>query len=254
MTRRASVAALCLAFGDMACGSDRASSPNTEPVAPAVTEAETFGETHSGSYHLGPVDWAETAWHNACAPYPSALRALTGVYLAGVDGSLGADGSLCDACAKVTTRLGKSIVVRLVTYGVSRSPGDMDLSPEAYDAIHEVDPQGTPDDPRPMSWQLAKCPDSGNIYFQYQTEANVWWTSLWVRNGKLPIDGLEVRSANHAGFFALTRGGDGTFTDAGGFGEGEFELSVTGRGGQVLSQSFSGFEPGGLVESALQFD
>lgn len=247
------VAVLCGTTA-LACSGDAPDAGGDLVAGPPVTDAETFGPTHSGSYHLGPVDWAETEWHNACAPYPRELQALTGVYLAGVDGSLAADGSLCDACAKITTRLGRSIVVRIVTYGVSKAPGDMDLSPEAYDAIYESDPEGTPDDPRPMTWQLAKCPESGNIFFQYQTEANVWWTSLWVRNGRLPIDALEVRSANHREFTALSRGSDGTFTDAGGFGEGEFELRVTGRGGQTLTQAFSGFSPGALVESDLQFD
>jgi expansin (peptidoglycan-binding protein) len=252
MVQRAYSSMVYLVLGMFGCGGGNAE-PEPAPVGPPVTDAETFGATYSGSYHLGPVDWAETEWHNACAPYPRALQTLTGVYLAGVDNSLAGDGSLCDACAKVTTRLGRSIVVRLVTYGVSNSPGDMDLSPEAFDAIHEQDPGGTPANPRPMTWQLAKCPESGNIYFQYQTEANVWWTSLWVRTGKLPIDRLEVRSANHASFFALARGTDGTFTDAGGFGEGEFELRVTGRGGQALSQSFAAFTPGALVESSFQF-
>jgi hypothetical protein len=27
-----------------------------------------YGEVHAGQYHLGPVDFAETEWHNACAP------------------------------------------------------------------------------------------------------------------------------------------------------------------------------------------
>jgi expansin (peptidoglycan-binding protein) len=206
-----------------------------------------FGEVHSGTYHLGPVDFAETQWHNACAPYPDRIKEITGPYLAGVDNSLGA-GTLCDACALVTTRLGKKVMVRLVTYGVSNAPGDMDLSPEAYDAIHENDPQG-----RPMTWQLAKCAGPNNVFFQYQTGSNPYWTSLWVRNGKLPIEKLEVKSANHSSFFALQRGTDGTFTDGGGFGNGAFDLRVTGWGGVALMQSFSGFTPGELVESTAQF-
>jgi expansin (peptidoglycan-binding protein) len=155
---------------------------------------------------------------------------------------------LCDACALVTTRLGVKVMVRIVTYGVSNAPDDMDLSPEAYNAIHQDDPQG-----RPMSWQLAKCAGTTNLFFQYQTAANVWWTSLWVRNGKLPIDKLEAKSANHADFFALTRGPDGPFTDSSGFGAGPFDLRITGRGGQVLTQSFASFTPGDLVESTVQF-
>jgi expansin (peptidoglycan-binding protein) len=214
---------------------------------PPIRDGETFGDVHEGTYHLGPVDFAQTMWPNACAPYPAKIQELTGPYLGGVDASLAGNGSLCDACALVTTRLGKKVMVRLVTYGASNAVGDMDLSPEAYNAIHEDDPQG-----RPMSWQLAKCATPGNIYFQYQTGANVWWTSLWVRNGKLPIEKLEVMGKNHAAFTALDRGSDGTFTDGGGFGDGPYDLRVTARG-QTLMQSFPGFSPGDLVESTIQY-
>jgi hypothetical protein len=229
-------------------GAGGTSSTTTGGVPPPTRDGEVFGDTHAGNYNLGPVDFAETQWHNACAPYPARIQEITGPYLAGVDNSLGGDGSLCDACALVTTRLGTKLMVRIVTFGVSQGPGDMDVSPEAFAALSDNDPQG-----RPMTWQLAKCTGTNNMFFQYQTGANIYWTSLWVRNGKLPIDKLEVKSANHASFFALQRGTDGTFTDGGGFGNGGFELQVTGRGGQVLNQSFPGFTPGDLVESTIQF-
>ena len=29
------------------------------------TATDTFGELHDGEYHLGPVDFAESEWHNA---------------------------------------------------------------------------------------------------------------------------------------------------------------------------------------------
>lgn len=239
----------------MACGSDGGGGSGASGGAPEppVTSAATFGDEHAGSYHIGPVDFAETEWHNACAPYPAKIQEIYGPYLAGVDNSLGADGSLCDACALITTGLGKQIVVRIVTYGVSKSPGDMDLSPEAYEHIHGDDPLGTPENPRPMTWQLARCPDSGNIHLQYQTEANPWWTSLWVRNGKLPIKQVEVKGAGDASFTALSRTPDGPFTDNDGFGEGAFDLRITSADDQAITQSFNGFSPGAIVETTAQF-
>lgn len=235
-----------------ACGAD-GDGASGGPPPPPVTAADTFGAEHSGSYHLGPVDFAETQWHNACAPYPSKIQDLYGPYLAGVDGSLGGDGSLCDACALITTGLGKKLVVHIVTYGASNAPGDMDLSPEAYDAIHEDDPAGTPENPRPMTWQLARCPDAGAMYLQYQTEANPYWTSLWVRNGKLPIKSVEVKGPNDADFTSLSRTPDGPFTDNDGFGEGAFDLRVIGADDQAVTQSFNGFTAGDLAASTMQF-
>jgi hypothetical protein len=245
--RAARLAVAAIAACNVACSGDG------EPPAP-VRDAVSFGEEFSGDYHIGPVDFAETEWTNSCSPYPERIQELSGPYLAGVDVSLNGDGSLCDACALVTTRLGQSIVVRIVTTGFSGSSGDMDLSPEAYDAIYELDPQGTGADPRPMTWQLAECPDNGNIHLQYQTGAHTDWTSFWVRNGRLPIESVEVRSSRHSSFFALRREADGTFNDDDGFGEGSFELRITGMGGETVSQSFSGFQPGAVVETSLQFD
>ena len=224
------------------------------PAAPPATTGEVFGETHAGSYHLGPVDWAGTQWNNSCSPYPAAVQALEGVYLAGVDNSLNGAGQLCDACALITTRLGKTVLVRIITTGASNAPGDLDLSPEAYQAIHQEDPMGTPANPRPMTWQLAKCAAGSTIRLQYQTQANPDWTSLWVRNPRLPIDRLEVQSSRHAAFFSLRRETDGTWNDDSGFGAGAFTLKLTGRGGAVLTQKFDDFQPGALVPTAMQFE
>lgn len=224
-------------------------------AGPPITSGDTFGEKYTGSYHIGPVDWAESMWTNSCGPYPASIQALEGQYLAGVDVSLNGNGSLCDACALVTTRLNKSVLVRIVTTGVSRSSGDMDLSPEAYAAIHEDDAQGTRANPRPMSWQLAKCPaTSGMMVLQYQTEANPYWTSLWVRNARLPIQKVEVKGAKHADFVALQRGPDGTWTLASGFGEGAFELRVTPVSGSVRTERFSSFQAGQVVTTQMQFE
>jgi expansin (peptidoglycan-binding protein) len=257
MTSRITSLLGALLLSTAACGSEGSPGGGSETsggaAPPPVTSAETFGTQHSGSYHIGPVDFAETQWHNACAPYAEKIQGLYGPYLAGVDNSLGGDGGLCDACALITTGLGEQIVVHIVTYGVSKAPGDMDLSPEAYEQIHEDDPQGTPENPRPMTWKLARCPDAGSMFLQYQTEANPYWTSLWVRNGKLPIAKVEVKGQRDAGFSELTHTPDGPFTDNNGFGDGAFDLRVTGADDQVVTQSFSGFEKGALVESAMQF-
>jgi hypothetical protein len=223
--------------------------------APVITAGETFGEVHSGSYHLGPVDWEERQFNNSCSPYPAAIQSIEGRFLAGVDNTFNGNGQLCDACALVTTRLGKSVLVRIVTTGVSNAPGDMDLSQEAYQAIHEDDPQGTSRNPRPMTWQLAKCPaSSGPLRLQYQTGANAFWTSLWVRVPRVPLQRVEVQRARDATFTALQRGTDGTWTEASGFGSAAFTLRLTSIGGVSLSQTFSSFQPGALVETTMQFE
>jgi len=207
-----------------------------------------YGETFSGGeFHLGPVDWQETEYHNSCAPYPARIRSIEGIYLAGLENAHNGDGQLCDACVRVTTDAGKSLTLRVVTTGIT-TPNSIDVSPAAFGILDSGEY------PRAMSWHVTKCPDNGeNLYYQFQTGANVWWTSLWVRNPALPLDSVEVRSANHPEWTALTRGGDGTYTDSAGFGEGPFTLRVTAIDGQILEDAFDGFEPGGLYASQGQF-
>jgi expansin (peptidoglycan-binding protein) len=211
-----------------------------------------FGAEHAGNYNNGPVDFAESKFHNACAPaekYPAQIQQLYGPYLAGVDNSVGGDGSLCDACALVKTPMGKSVVVHIVTYGQSNGAGDLDLSPEAFNVLQEGSNLGM----RSMTWQLARCPDKGNMYIEYQTGANPYWTSFWVRNARVPIASVESKKPGEGAFTKLNRTPDGPFTDGDGVGTDAFDLRITSVGGQAVTQTFGAFQPGAIVESTVQF-
>lgn len=215
-----------------------------------TTDGTTYSDVFTGGqFHLGPVDYAETAFHNSCAPaggYAPEIQEVEGNFLAGLELTHNGEGQLCDACVELRAATGKSIVARVVTTGVT-SENSIDLSPEAFAALDSGE------FPRAMDWQVVKCPDTGNIYYQFQTEANPWWTSLWVRNARVPIETVEVQSTNHASWFALTRGSDGTYTDNGGFGEGSFTIRVTAVDGQTVEDTFTAFAAGDLVESSTNF-
>lgn len=199
-----------------------------------------LGEDVSGEYHLGPVEW-QGSFNNACGPYVAETETVEGQLLAGLSNTYAADGSMCDACIEVTTALGHTVIARVITYGETTAPGNIDVSQAAYDQLNEGE------NPRSMTWKLVSCPDTGPLQLQYQTGANPYWTSLWVRNPRVAIDRVEVTSANHAQPFELRRGPDGTFNDDGGFGEGGFTLHVIGLDGSSWEQAFDGFTPGALV-------
>ncbi len=204
----------------------------TVPDGPLVT----YGQTYSGGeFHLGPVDWAESQWHNACAPqtkYAPAIRQMEGTLLAGLWNGIPNVAGYCDACIRVTTAKGKSATLRVVTYGATTSDS-IDVSPDAFAILNSGEY------PRSMSWQFAKCPDTGNIVYEFQTGSSEWWTSLWVRTARVPLTSVEVKSANHGSYVALQRGTDGTLTDGGGFGKGSFSIRLTGMDGQVVTDTFS---------------
>ena len=90
-----------------------------------------------------------------------------------------------------------------------------------------------------MTFQFAKCPDVGKLVYEFQGGANEYWTSLWIRNARVPITKVEVQSQNHADFFAMDRGSDGTLTDDSGFGVGQFTLRLTGIDGTVVTDTFA---------------
>lgn len=240
--------------GGNAQGGGTASNPSATGGATGIPTTDgnvVYGEVHTGQYHLGPVDFAETEWTNACSPYPASLYSVTGLggeFVAGVSNSFAQAGGVCDACIYINTATGRQIVARLITYGVENEPGDIDVSPSVYAALN------TEEYPRSMTWQFARCPDTGQLMYQFQTEANEWWTSLWVRNSRVPVTKVEVKSANHSAYVELERGTDGTLTDASGFGAGEFTLRLTGMDGQVITDTLSSFTPGQIVESTKQFE
>jgi expansin (peptidoglycan-binding protein) len=194
-----------------------------------------YGQTYEGGqFQLGPVDYDETEWHNACAPgtkYAASIRQAEGNLLAGLWNGIPNVAGYCDACIAVTTAKGKSAVLRVVTYG-DTTPNSIDVSPQAYDILNSGE------FPRTMSFRLTQCPDTGKLMYEFQTGSNEWWTSFWLRNARTPLTKVEVKSANHASFVALQRGTDGTLTDGGGFGKGPFTIRATGLDGQQVEDTF----------------
>ena len=209
--------------------------------------ATAFGKTYAGGqFHLGPVDYDETQWHNACAPgtkYATSVRAAEGNLLAGLWNGIPDVSSYCDACISVTTAKGKTAVLRVVTYG-DTTMNSIDVSPEAYQILDSGEY------PRAMTFQFVECPDTGKLMYEFQTGSNEWWTSFWLRNARVPLSKVEVKSKNHASYVALERGSDGTLTDGGGFGAGPFSIRATGVDGRQIVDDFT-WPSGGIAGAML---
>lgn len=207
----------------------------------------TYGDPYEGGqFHLGPVDYAETTFHNACAPgtkYHPEVQQAEGSRLAGLWNGIPDVASYCDACIWVVTAKGKSAMLRVVTYG-DTSTNSIDTSPEAFQILDSGEY------PREMTWQFAKCPETGPMQYEFQTGSNEWWTSLWVRNARVPLAKVEVQSENHPAFVELERGGDGTLTDPSGFGAGKFTIRSTGVDGQQVVDTFD-WPSGGIAGAFL---
>ena len=226
-------AAIALLLAASACSS------GTSPADPPPSGdggTYLYGSKYSdGQFNLGPVDYDESQFHNACAPstkYASDVQAVEGTLLAGLWDGIPNVAGYCDACIFVTTAAGKSALLRVVTYGAT-SNDSIDVSPDAYALLNSGEY------PRSMTWQFAECPSTGPILYEFQTGSSEWWTSFWLRNARVPLAKVEVQSANHAQWTALDRGSDGTLTDSSGFGAGTFSIRATGVDGSSVTDTFS---------------
>ena len=216
-------------------------STNTTSSANA-SPAATMGASYAGEYNLGPVAW-QGSYTNSCGPYPQEIVTLEEDSLAGLGTNYNGTGQMCDACISIVTAGGRSILARVITNGETTASNNIDVSQSVYDVINQGEY------PRQMTWQVAQCPDRGPMRYQFQTGANVYWTSLWVRNIRWPLKKVEVKSAQHSDWTVLRRGTDGTYTADDGFGNGAFSLRITFINDQAVTDSFDGFTPGGILTS-----
>jgi expansin (peptidoglycan-binding protein) len=219
-------------LGLVACSSSTSTPITTGDAGPTTSYGSTFT---GGEFNLGPVDYQESQWHNACAPvgkYASSVQAAEGSLLAGLWEGIPNVANYCDACIYVQTAAGKSAVLRVVTYGAT-SDNSIDVSPEAYAILNSGEY------PRSMTWQFASCtPSSGAVMYEFVTDSSEWWTSFWIRNGRVPITKVEVQSVNHPQWFELERGSDGSLTDNSGFGNGPFSIRATGIDNSQITDTF----------------
>jgi hypothetical protein len=218
------------------------SNPFINPDGDRYSEVFTGGQ-----FHLGPVDWVESEWPNAFGPYPTLIQQVEGKYLAGLELTHNGNGEICDACVKINTDKGKSLIVRVITAGVS-TKNSIDLSPEAYSVLNSGEY------PRSMSWYITKCLSNGhNVMYQFKDEAHQGWTAFWARNVALPLNKVEVKNQNHSVWFQLKRESDGSYVDDKGFGTKAFTIRLTAIDGSTIEDTYQSFSPGGILESKAQF-
>jgi len=218
-----------------------------------------FGDAHSGNFWLGPVDYAETEWHNACAPsnkYPAGVRTLYGNYIMGLanevvlQGLKASGGDLCDACVELSAN-GKTLVARAVTYGQETGPNDIDVSPEIDQALGG-------DGGRSVSWRFTSCATTTPVQYTFDGRqwTNTWFFRVWVRNAKIPFTKLEYKLGSGS-WTAAEHQTDGAFqASSQDFSQG-FSVRVTAIDGQTLEDALPGlntFEPDVGVSSHGNFE
>jgi len=232
-----------------ACGGG---SGGTGKIPVVVTDGGTsyYGDSHSGNMWLGPVDYEETQWHNACGPedghYPALIQQLYGNYIMGLAnevelGNLVAgQGQLCDVCAELSAN-GKTLVAHVVTYGDEGGHADnIDVSPEIESALAlGTNSAGT--------WRLITCPTQNPIYYTFDGRdwSNVWYFRVWIRNSRVPVAKVEYKLAS-SNWATADWQSDGAWQAANADFSSGFSLRVTSITGGTIEDTLPGigtFDP-----------
>jgi expansin (peptidoglycan-binding protein) len=214
---------------------------------------------YTGHFWLGPVDYAETQWHNACAPsvkYPPGIQSLYGDYIMGLanevtlEGLSAGAGQLCDVCVSLKAN-GNSVVARVVTFGEETGPSDIDVSPELDAALDGASG-------RTATWQFVSCPTAQPIQYTFDGRQwdNTWFFRVWVRNSRLPVSQLEFR-LGAAEWTTADWQGDGAWQASSQDFSAGFELRVTSIDGQTLTDEIpglGGFDPDAGITSHGNFE
>lgn len=208
----------------------------------------------------GPVDFAESEFHNACgledgSTYPAIIQNLYGNYLIGLDGQNIANvESHCDNCAQLTAN-GKTIIAHIVTYGIENGKNAIDLSPEAQSALGLSSSNWT------GTWQFCSCPTNGSpIYYNFDSrqwsDENFWYMRIWTRNQRLPVTKLETKIGS-GNWVAASQESDGAWQTQSGvdFSKG-FQVRVTAVDDQQLVDTIpapTGIDPSNPVAGQKNF-
>lgn len=156
-----------------------------------------------------------------------------------------ADSAACGACVHIKGPSGE-VTVRIVDQCPGCAPGDIDLSPQAFEKL--ADPVlGRVD----ISWTYVPCDVSGNIVYHFKEGSNQWWTAVQIRNARFAIGKLEVQKDGQ--YVEVNRVDYNYFVDDSGMGPGPYTFRVTDVNGNVLTDSGIAFVEAGDAEGSGQF-
>ena len=221
------------------------------------TGGDTGSDTGRDVTDHGPTDGA------VCEPEPDHTGEATYYTFADGSGNCGFDptpsdlmvgamnqtdyaaSAVCGSCAHLAGPSGE-VTIRIVDRCPECAPGDIDLSPQAFDRIAERALGRVP-----ITWQFIPCAVTGPIRYHFNPDANQWWVALQLRNHRFAIASLEVLSGST--WIATARQDWNYFTFDGGSIPSPYAFRVTDVHGHVIEDSGIALTPGADVAGAAQF-
>jgi expansin (peptidoglycan-binding protein) len=224
------------------CGSDVDRSPGGEGSGaggPGPAPDCTNPELHQGE----ATYYTFASGDGACMFGPSSEDPLM---IGAMNQTDYAAAAVCGACVRLTGP-NATIDIRVVDLCPECPQGNIDLSPQAFGAIAEMDLGRVP-----INWSYNECAVQGPIVYRFKEGANQWWTAVQIRNHRNAIATLEYRDAN-GNWVSVGRTDYNYFVEDSGMGPGPYAFRVTDVYGNQLVDEGIGFVEAGEVPGAGQF-
>jgi expansin (peptidoglycan-binding protein) len=194
-----------------ACGGGGAAEPRTCDSEPVHTGEATY------------YDFADGSGNCSFPPSPEDLM------VAAMNTADYAGSATCGACAHVSGPEGE-VTVRIVDRCPGCAAGDLDLSPQAFEAISPLAAGRVA-----IAWELVPCPVAGPLAYHLKDGSSQWWVAIQVRNHRHPILSLEALVDGQ--YLSLPRAEYNYFIAEAGLGVGPFTLRVTDIYGHQVEDS-----------------
>jgi len=156
-----------------------------------------------------------------------------------------AESAACGTCTRIEGPNGV-VTVRIVDRCPECAPGDIDMSPQAFEQIAEI-AQGRV----PITWTYVPCEVEGPIRYQFKEGSNQWWSAVQIRNHRHAIATLEYRDEGGE-YRDVPRLNYNYFVEDAGMGPGPYDFRVTDVYGQRLEDTGIEFVENGEVEGSGQ--
>ncbi len=172
---------------------------------------------------------------------------LPGVrYVAALNTTDYAAGTMCGACAEVEGPSGQKALVRVVDSCAGCTTDQLGLSKETFDIMGAASLLQAN-----VRWRYVTCPVEGPIRYRFKEDSNPYWVAIQVRNHLLPIKKLEWEKGGT--WLEVPRQPYNYFVEPSGMGPGPVHLRVTATDGQQLEDTLPMVMQATIVDGAAQF-
>lgn len=152
----------------------------------------------------------------------------------------------CGSCAHVVGPAGE-VTIRIVDQCPECAPGDIDLSPEAFEKIAALNLGRVP-----IDWKYVECGVSGPIRYRFKEGSNAYWTALQIRNHRHAVAKVEYQNGT-GDFVAVNREDYNYFVEPAGMGSGPYTFRVTDVYDNVITDTGIAHQEATEVAGASQF-